>query len=59
MWLAFSYLAEGNRDMAIGARDEYHELRHSDESITEKCGLCEYVGINYKNTLAVGSNALV
>ena len=41
MWLASSYLAEGNREMAIRARDEYHKLRHEDETITEECGLCK------------------
>jgi len=41
MWLASSYLSNGDKDMAIKARNEYHKLRHEDETITEACGLCE------------------
>jgi len=46
MWLASSYVAAGDNELAIKARNEYHKIRHEDETITETCGLCEAHGIS-------------
>lgn len=41
MWLASHYIYQDDMAKAHQARDLYHQLRHSDETITEQCGLCE------------------